>query len=71
MWMNVDRRRRASDNGTTVLEPPLSLDWPVLPEPAQGRMTKMDRSLKITFLKGKFSSGREGALASKFNYDFK
>ena len=22
-------------------------------------------------LKGKFSSGREGALASKFNYDFK
>ena len=23
------------------------------------------------FLKGKFSSGREGALASKFNYDFK
>ena len=23
------------------------------------------------YLKGKFSSGREGALASKFNYDFK
>ena len=25
----------------------------------------------MTSLKGKFSSGREGALASKFNYDFK
>ena len=25
----------------------------------------------IRMLKGKFSSGREGALASKFNYDFK
>ena len=37
-------------NGTTVLEPPLSLDWPVLPEPAQGKMTKIDRSLKFTFL---------------------
>ena len=24
-----------------------------------------------SLLKGKFSSGREGALASKFNYDFK
>ena len=26
---------------------------------------------KYMRLKGKFSSGREGALASKFNYDFK
>ena len=26
---------------------------------------------KQNLLKGKFSSGREGALASKFNYDFK
>ena len=25
----------------------------------------------LNMLKGKFSSGREGALASKFNYDFK
>ena len=25
----------------------------------------------LKHLKGKFSSGREGALASKFNYDFK
>ena len=28
-------------------------------------------SLEFDELKGKFSSGREGALASKFNYDFK
>ena len=26
---------------------------------------------RTPLLKGKFSSGREGALASKFNYDFK
>ena len=30
----------------------------------------MERELN-KILKGKFSSGREGALASKFNYDFK
>ena len=30
-----------------------------------------NKSLDSLSLKGKFSSGREGALASKFNYDFK
>ena len=29
------------------------------------------KSGEFLYLKGKFSSGREGALASKFNYDFK
>ena len=28
-------------------------------------------TILFNYLKGKFSSGREGALASKFNYDFK
>ena len=30
-----------------------------------------DNAFGIRALKGKFSSGREGALASKFNYVFK
>ena len=35
----------------------------------QGTCTYM--FILVRGLKGKFSSGREGALASKFNYDFK
>ena len=51
---------------------------PVPPPPPTGKFlgTPLDLCPKKTqfdssFLKGKFSSGREGALASKFNYDFK
>ena len=35
------------------------------------KLFEIDGILNTGHLKGKFSSGREGALASKFNYDFK